>query len=298
MAQSIDADVLVIGGGPGGLAAALYLARFRRRVLVVDEGSSRVAKIPCSHNVPGFPDGIAGPALLERMKAQAAKYGVRFEAGRVDTLRHESNGFFASWPTGRTSASHVVLATGTSDIPPRMPYLADALQQGALRYCPVCDGYEVIDQAVGVIADEGADTFEALYLRHFTPRLTMFLVNEQVRFTEAQSHELDRAGITLVREPVRSIRLWDGRVVVAHGDAETTLDSLYCALGMKVHSSLATALGAAHDSHGYLHIDEHQQTSIERLYAVGDVAQGLNQITVSVGGAAKAAAHIHLALLR
>jgi len=86
--------------------------------------------------------------------------------------------------------------------------------------------------------------------------------------------------------------------VVTHGDGETTLDSLYCALGMKVHSGLATAIGAVHDSHGYLQIDEHQQTTVERLYAVGDVAQGLNQITVSVGGAAKAASHIHLALLR
>jgi thioredoxin reductase (NADPH) len=178
-----------------------------------------------------------------------------------------------------------------------MPHLAEALQQGALRYCPVCDGYEVIGQSVGVIADEGADTFEARYLRHFTEQVTMFLVSDEVRFTEAQRHELDRARIRVVPTPIDSIRLRDGRVTLRHGDAQTTVDSLYCALGMKVHTRLAIDLGAAHDEDGYLAVDHHQQTTVPGLYAVGDIVKGLNQITVAVGGAAKAAAAIHLSLL-
>jgi thioredoxin reductase (NADPH) len=190
----------------------------------------------------------------------------------------------------------VVLATGVSDVPPRMPHLADALRQGALRYCPVCDGYEVIGQAVGVIADDGSDTFEALYLRHFSERVTVFPVSDAVRFGAGQREQLQRAGVTLVEQPLASIRLWEGRVTVQHGDAQTQVDSLYCALGMRVHSELATALGAEHDEDGYLGVDRHQQTSVPGLYAAGDVVKGLNQIAVAVGGAAIAASAIHLAL--
>jgi len=290
-------EVIVIGGGPGGLSAALYMARFRRRVLVVDEGTSRAAKIPCSHNYPGFPQGVAGVDLLALMKQQAERHGARFTPARVETLSREGDGFVASWQGGRAAAPKVILATGTSDVPPRMPYIAQALQQGALRYCPVCDGYEVMGQSVGVIADEGSDTFEALYLRHFTNHVTVFVVSGEVRFTEAQGRELDAAGIAVIDTPVTSIRLRDARVAVQHGEQETIVDSLYCALGMQVHSGLAAALGARHDDDGYLFTDEHQQTTVPGLYAVGDVAKGLNQITVAVGGAATAAAAIQLSLL-
>jgi thioredoxin reductase (NADPH) len=294
--ENAEPEALVIGGGPAGLASALYLARFRRRVLLVEDSASRAARIPCSHNYPGFPDGVAGAQLLASMREQAGRYGVRFEGGRVESLMPTGDGFSAAWPGGGTTARKVVLATGVSDVPPRMPHLDDAIQQGALRYCPVCDGYEVIGQAVGVLADEGGDTFEALYLRHFSDRLTVFPVSDAVRFNARQREQLQRAGVALVEQPLTSIRLWEGRVTVRHGDAQTQVDSLYCALGMRVHSDLATALGAEHDEDGYLLVDHHQQTRVPGLYAAGDVVKGLNQIAVATGGAAVAASAIHLAL--
>jgi thioredoxin reductase (NADPH) len=298
MAATDRLDALVIGAGPAGLAAAVYLARFRREVLVVDDGSSRAARIPRSHNYPGFPEGVVGAELVAAMRQQAERYGVRFTPGRVESLSRQADGFAAGWTAGEALARKVVLATGTSDIAPKMPYVADALQQGALRYCPVCDGYEVIGQAVGVLADQGGDTFEALYLRHFTERLTVFRESAEVRFGDAQRRQLAEAGIAVVEQPVSSIRLWDGCVTVRHGDGETALDSLYCALGLEVHSELALALGADHDAQGYLLTDHQQQTSVPGLYAAGDIVKGLNQISVAVGGAAKAASGIHLALLR
>src|ERR671938_1840853 len=79
-------DCLVVGGGPGGLSAAIYLARFRRRFLLLDAGESRCDWIPRSHNHPGFPDGIPGPELLERMRAQARRYGAPIERDRVTAL--------------------------------------------------------------------------------------------------------------------------------------------------------------------------------------------------------------------
>jgi thioredoxin reductase (NADPH) len=295
--RSADADTIVIGGGPGGLASATYLGRFLRSVLVVEDGSSRAAIIPRSHNYPAFPDGVVGAKLVAAMHEQAERYGARFRAGHVTAVERLPDGFAVHWTGGSATAPKVILATGLSDTAPTMPHLAEALQQGALRYCPVCDGYEARDQAIGLVADHGSDTFEALYLRHFTERVTLFVVSADVRFSDEQRARLAQAGVAIAGEPVRSIRLHEGRVIVSHGDTQTVVDSLYCALGMDVHSGLAVALGAEHDAAGYLVTDRHQQTSVPGLYAVGDVARGLNQIAVAVGDAAIAAAHIHLELL-
>ncbi|HEX6707315.1 MAG TPA: NAD(P)/FAD-dependent oxidoreductase [Albitalea sp.] len=291
-------DALVIGAGPAGLATAIYLARFLRSVLVVEDGRSRAATIPRSHNYPAFPEGVAGARLVQAMREQATRHGARFAGGRVHAIdRLGDGGFSAQWKGGSASARKLVLATGVSDVAPTMPHLADAMQQGALRFCPVCDGYEVRGQAVGLLADHGSDTFEALYLRHFTDRITLFPVSEEVRFTDVQRRQLADAHVAIAPQAVRAIRLVDGGVTLLHGDRQTRVDSLYCALGMDVHSDLAVALGAEHDDNGYLLADHHQQTTVPGLYAVGDVVKGLNQISVAVGEAAVAAAAIHLALM-
>lgn len=291
-------EVLVIGGGPAGLVAALYLARFRRRVLLVEDGHSRAARIPRSHNYPGFPDGVAGTELLSAMRSQAARYGVHFATGRVESVSVEPESFKVEWNGSSVSPRKLVLATGVSDVAPAMPHLAQALQEGALRYCPVCDGFEVIGQAVGLLVDDGSDTQEALYLRHFTERVTLFPVSRGVHFSESQRRELDEAGVRRVAEPVESLRLWEGRVTVRHGGEETVVDSLYGGLGLKVHSELGRHLGAQHDEHGYLLTDRHQETTVKGLYAAGDVVKALNQISVAVGQAAVAASAIHMALLQ
>lgn len=290
-------EALVIGGGPAGLAAAMYLARFRRRVLLVEDGTSRAARIPRSHNYPGFPDGVAGPELLAAMRRQAERYGVGFARGCVQSLATRDGGFVAEWEGARVHTAKVVLATGVTDVAPTMPHLTEALREGALRYCPVCDGFEVIGQSVGLVADHGSDTFEALYLRHFTDRLTVFRASPQAQFDEPHRRRLAEAGVAFVEEPLDSIRLRDGRVALRHGERETVVDSLYSALGMTVHTRLATDLGAEHDREGYLMVDHRQETNVPGLYAVGDIVKGLNQIAVAVGGAAKAAAAIQLALL-
>jgi thioredoxin reductase (NADPH) len=289
-------DALVVGGGPGGLTAALYLARFRRRVLVVDAGASRAAAIPRSHNVPGFPDGIAGAELVAAMRRHAERYGALCAAGTVQAVVPRDGGFAVRWPGGEAQARLLLLATGAGDVEPDMPHVADALRAGALRYCPVCDGYEVIGKAVGLLTDNANDVHEALFLRHYTERITLFVIAPGVRHSGEQQAQLARAGIAVVHEPISSIRLWQGSVTLRHGVHETQCDALYGALGLRVHGELAAALGARCNEHGCLWTDAHQQTSVVGLYAVGDVAEGLNQISVACGGAAIAAAAMHRAL--
>ena len=289
-------DAIVVGGGPAGLLAALYLARFRRSVTVVDDGRSRALRIPRSHNYPGFADGLDGPSLIAALHEQVARYPIARVAGEVAGIDAVDGGFDVVWTGGRVAARGVVLATGASDVEPEMAHIAEALRDGAVRYCPVCDGYEVIDQAVGVLADGAAGVREAVYLRTFTDRLTVFALAGADALPAAERAELARHGIACAEGAVESLRHWQGRVTVRHGNDETACDTLYSALGMQVRSALATALGAACDDDGYLEVDRFQRTGIAGLYAVGDVASGLNQISVAFGAAAIAAASLHRAL--
>ena len=139
-------DCLIVGGGPAGLTAALYLARFNRRFALVDSGASRAAWIPSSHNFPVFSNGVAGPDMLARQREHVARYGVTPIAGTVTALE-KTGGRFQATVHGAPGVTHlaartVLLATGALDIEPELPQLADALRRGLLRYCPICDGYE------------------------------------------------------------------------------------------------------------------------------------------------------------
>src|SRR5690606_17391044 len=99
-----------IGAGPAGLTAGVYLARYRRRVLVLHDGASRAARIPRTYNVPGFPGGIAGAELLQRMEEQAILYGAVLRQDRVEKLQHVEDGFHASTANAEISARAVILA--------------------------------------------------------------------------------------------------------------------------------------------------------------------------------------------
>src|SRR4051812_18345000 len=139
-------DCLIVGGGPAGLTAAIYLARYRRKVLVVDEEASRAALIPESHNYPGF-KGIAGPELLARLRDQALLYGAPLERGRVSSLhRQPKGGFVASWSGGEICARTVMVATGLVDETENIEGInAPEIQDGRVRFCPICDGFEATD---------------------------------------------------------------------------------------------------------------------------------------------------------
>ena len=120
-----DIDCIVVGGGPAGLTAAIYLARFRRRVILVDGGESRAALIPRSHNHPGYPDGIGGRELLDRMRQQLRNYGVTCLPDQATDIARLQDGRLAVQAGGTLVADHVILATGSRD---RLPPIRDALR--------------------------------------------------------------------------------------------------------------------------------------------------------------------------
>ena len=236
--RDFDHDCLIIGGGPAGLTAAIYLARFHLSIRVIDAGNSRAGWIPCSRNHAGFPDGIGGRELLRRMTEQAQKYGAAIECARVTRLEQIAGGFEAEWGSGRVRTRTVLLATGVSNRrPPMDEDLHDAaLARGLIRYCPICDGYEVTDKKVGVIGDDSHGVAEAAFLRSYTPDVTLVAPDSAHRKLDAQTWDrLDELGIAAIDGPVTSVRLEDDAIVLATATGEHRFDSVYPALGSDVH---------------------------------------------------------------
>ena len=280
-------DCLIIGGGPAGLTAAIYLARFHLDILVVDGGKSRASWIPCTHNHAGFPDGISGKELLERMRMQAQKYGAKIVTEQVTKLERDEAGsvFTATWGSGCERARTVLLATGVTNRRPPMDEELhdDALARGLIRYCPICDGYEVTDKKVGVIGSDSHGVAEALFIRSFTADVTLIAPDKALRLDADDQVKLKAAKIGCVDGPANAVAISDGFIVVETADGTRAFDSVYPALGSDTHVQLAEQLGAALSKDCGIGVDSHQRTSVPGLYAAGDVVIGLDQISHAMG---------------
>lgn len=289
-AEGGQAEVLVIGGGPAGLTAATYLGRLHRRCLVLDAGDSRARWIPESNNCPGFPQGIAGPALLARMREQAEAFGAVFETATVTALRRDGEGFEAEDDAGRRwRARAVILATGLSDRLPQMEHVEEAVACGAMRLCPVCDAYEVTDRDIGIFGPWQDIAAHARFLRGYSARLSLLptdAVGDAAALDGAEARVLAAGGRLL----------FDGRRCgyLVDGDDCFWFDTVYPFLGCDSSAGLAAQAGVALTGSGEIPVDRSQQAAgVRGLYAVGDVVSGLNQISVAVGQAAVAALHAH-----
>jgi len=288
-------DTLIIGGGPGGLTAAIYLRRFMRRVAVFDKGNSRASWIPVSHNYPGFPEGVGGKALLENLRAQLQRYGGEITQGEITALRLEDGHFVATWEGGEIRALTVLLATGIVDKSLPVDHWVEAVSSGAIRLCPVCDGYDVVDQRIAVISSETNPIGHAMFMRSFSAHVTLFDRSAGVILSADEEQQLQAAGVDYVHAAVREVSLTAELKPVLHtvDGKSREFDVMYPILGEIAHSGLAASLGAETADCGELVVDEAQATTVPGLYAVGDVVQGLNQISVAAGQAAVAATRIH-----
>jgi thioredoxin reductase (NADPH) len=288
-------DCLVVGGGPAGLTAAIYLVRFHLSVRLIDAGKSRLAWIPRTHNHAGYPGGISGVDLLERMREQAREFGVKVERGIVEHVEREDELFVARTVTGDIArARTLLLTTGiVNRSPPISPELHDvALARGLIRYCPICDGFEVTDKRVGVIGDGSHGCKEAVFLRSYTPDLTLIAPHGPLDAPEAERCQASEIGIRLVDGPCEPLRIDGDRIIVPTPEGDLEFDSVYPALGSVIRSELAVALGADASPDGCLVVDDHQRTSLAGLYAAGDVVKGLNQISHAMGEGGVAATTI------
>lgn len=288
-------DCLIIGGGPAGLTAAIYLARYHRKVVVVDDGNSRARWIPTSRNHAGFPDGIGGEELLTRMRAQAERYGARLLRGRVEAIEGASGHFRTCVDGVALPARTLILATGTKnrrpDIDPGIHQTA--LTRGQLRYCPVCDGFEATGQAIAVLGGDARGVAEALFLRTYSGNITV-LAQNQMEIDADDRARLGDAGIKIEERPIVRLDFGDSHVT-AHlrGGGALYFDTVYPALGSDSNDELAKAFGIELGDGCCIAVDQKQRTSREGIYAAGDIVYALDQICVAMGHAAIAATTLH-----
>ena len=288
-----DADVVIVGGGPAGLTAAIYLVRFHLRTIVVDAGDSRASMIPVSHNHAGHPAGIAGSVLVDRMRAQAIEYGARIVTAEVTSIDGEA-GRFRIDAGAVLSARAVLLATGVHNNRPAMDDAlhADAVARGVLRYCPICDGFEVTDKRIAVIGSGSHGVEEAIFLRSYSRDVTLVAPDGPHDLDAPLRTRLVDAGIASIDGPAADFRIEGDGLSLATGDGRRHFDTIYPALGSVIRSTLAEQLGACLADAGCIRVDSHQRTTVSGLYAAGDVVPGLDQISSAMGQAAVAATAI------
>jgi len=289
-------DCLIIGAGPAGLTAATYLARFHRSVALVSTGPSRAHYIPVSHNCPGFPFGVSGTELLAKMTAQARRYGVNVIDARIQRLQVQENGFVAYSESQSWSTQTVLLATGIVDRLPPIPDVEKGIADAVVRICAVCDGYEASDHRIAVYGPASSIIQHASFLRTYSRHVTAIL-SEAGQLTPTHRGLASQLSVSVLPPPaeIRLTVTGDKTVgcKVTWPDHAEIFDSFYPVLGAEAKGELATALGALVDEEGELIVNEHRQTSVDGLYAAGDVVSALNQISVAVGHAAIAATAIH-----
>jgi thioredoxin reductase (NADPH) len=291
-------DCIIVGAGPAGLTAATYLARFRRRIAVLDGGSSRASYIPRSHNYPGFPEGVSGPELLERLREQAKRYGVEMARAIADEATREGDLFKVRSGADSWHGRRLLIATGLVDKEPEMRNLREAIACGAIRLCSICDGYDVMDRDIAVLGTGPAAVSHAVFMRTWSPRVTVLLSPGSERLDAASCTAAREAGVEIVDDVVAQVEVGaDGRAHVRTASGRAMgFDSLYPVLGLRNRAELARALGARCGEAGDIEVDAHMRTSVPGLYAAGDVVAALNQVSVAVGHAAIAATHIHNSL--
>jgi thioredoxin reductase (NADPH) len=288
-------DCVVIGAGPAGLTAAIYLARFQRNILLVDSGHSRAKLIPISHNYPGFPAGLSGAELLMRLGEQAKSVGARLITGEVTELLKMGSLFRIGLMNKFLFARKVILATGIRDTPLLIDNWDENVASGVIRLCPICDAYDAQTERIAIVSTINCGVAHAQFLRTYSNHVSLYL-HPAGELSPSENATLAAARITLFGQGFESIAVHNNKPRIrCRAGSEHEYDSLYVMLGESRGIELARQAGASMQA-GQLLIDSHQLSSQDGLYAVGDVASSLHQISVAIGQAAVAATHIHNAL--
>lgn len=296
-------DCIIVGGGPAGLSAAVYMGRLRRSVLVLDDRQGRSTWHQVNRNYLGFPDGVHATALRQLGEDQAARYGVQFADTCAEHAAYEGEGrerrFTLKTSLGNFTSRTLILAMGVTD---NFPVFEgnDACIGRSMFWCITCDGYETIGQRVVVLGHGERAAALALQLLVFTDRVTLVAWDEKLDLPEERLQALRAHGIKVYDcgcasfECAREGQL--ASVTLSQGD-RIPLDKLFVAQWIEPNAQLANQLGVKLDEHGYILTDSEQCTNIEGIYAAGDITRLFShQVTSAVheGGMAAAAANYFL----
>ncbi len=267
-------DCVIVGGGPAGLSAAIYMGRFMRSTLVIDMEEGRSSYRQINENYLGFPDGISVRDLHMLGRKQAERFGAHFKRAYADTLEQIPGGFKLSTSLGQLEAKTVILCTGVTDRWPTIPNVEQYVGR-TLFWCITCDGHRAVGKRLLLFGegDEAATT--ACQFRMFTDKITFIAPPGHVDCSDQKIRDLGALGIPVVEGEIASV---EGAAAAIHGvklkdGRDLEGDMIFSLYPPRPNNKLALDIGAKVSPDGFVVVDEEGYTSVPGFFAAGDISR-------------------------
>jgi thioredoxin reductase len=292
-------DVTIVGGGPAGLTASLFLARYLHSVVLIDSRDPRNWEARGINGYLGL-HGITPPELRERGRAEVTRYGGTLVDGCVSTVRREAEDrFVTTLENGRTFTSlRLMLAIGIKDVWPKVAGLDQCYGQ-TVHHCPDCDGHEARDKRTVVIASGRSAAGMALSLTTWTRDITICTNGKPAGIEPRVRAKLDALKIPVVEQPLVRLES-DGskvRALVVSDGSTLDCERIFFAIGHYPADDLGVQLGCKRDDEGLIVVDDMYRTSVRNVFAAGDITPGPHLAIAAAGGGAVAALAMHASLV-
>jgi len=275
-------DCIVIGGGPAGISAAIYLKRFKLDVLVLMKDYGALDKTDHIENYYGFPEPLTGRQVVENGLAQAKRFGIEVRKEEVLNIDY-SDTFLVKSTQDEYQAKTVLLATGSTRPNLRIPGFADHIGKG-ISYCAICDGFLYRKKTIAVLGEGEFMAEELAVLRNFSPDIMVF--------TNGRPLAAEVHGVKVITDPIVRLEGEDLLTAVVTAKDLYPVNALFVAVGTPSATDFALRMGAFVENNAIV-VDSEYQTNIPGLFAAGDCIGGLSQIAKAVADGAKASLSIN-----
>lgn len=285
-------DCIIVGGGPAGLSAAIYLGRYKRSHMLIDMGWGRSTSHELNENYLGFPEGIRIQELRHLGKIQAEKFGTIHCQDKITSIEKKKNLFELCGGDSKYHCRSLILATGVTDLWPDFENVHDYIGK-TLFWCITCDGIKTVSKKLLIVGDTDDASCTAAQLQSFTKDIT-FVTNRKKgkhRISPKWLKRLKKAGIKVVEGIINEAHGKDGRFhfIKLESGERINLEIMFSELGATPNSELAKEIGVHVDEHGYIKANYEMKTNVPMVFAIGDVTRRhSHQVVIAAAEGAQA----------